>query len=370
MRNRFTLIALVALLCFSTSIQMTCAEPEGKQVPTVYFMIKDAAEARESELLYLLDEDLSPIVFDYLLEGLDEMKLAENAEDPQVALEHYMNALKCFRETMSNYLVENEDTSTNILEPVIDPIGPPEPEDLDEEIKENTVRLISQFQEKIEEKFAVYYDEVEEIIEFLPEDAEEFKEKIERVQDKIEKVKERSSKGELKEAVKLLDEDLDSVDEDLDYLDEKTKSKTNRKIEKMEEKERREKEEKERKAKKDKDDKRDKKPRKPETDNKELPSNNGKDTPPGQEYKDSPPENDPPVENKDTPPEEDKKTPPEEDNNDPPEQENNTPPTKEENDPPGQEDKNTPPGQEKKDSQEDDPPVEENTPPGQEKKDN
>jgi len=37
---------------------MTYAEPSGKQEPTVYIMIKEAAEARESELLYLLDEDL------------------------------------------------------------------------------------------------------------------------------------------------------------------------------------------------------------------------------------------------------------------------------------------------------------------------
>jgi len=223
------------------------------------------------------------------------MRLAENTEDPNDALEHYMNALKSFRETMSNYLRENEDTSTNILEPIIDPIGPPEPEDLDEEIKENTIRLITKFQEQIEKKFSVYYDEVEEMLEFLPEEAEEIKEKVERVQNKIEKVKERSNKGKFNEAVELLDEDLDSFDEDLDYLDEKNNTKTTKKIEKMEEDARKEKEAQERKARKEKENKKNKKPVKPVTannDNKPEPQTNEPNnqneetiekTPPGQE---------------------------------------------------------------------------------------
>ena len=105
MRTKFTIITLMALLITSASIQMTYAEAnDGNQVPVVYVQIKEAAEARQDELLYLLEQDLSPDVMTSLQTALQLMQQAEKVseQDPQASMQYYMDALKSFRETWKN----------------------------------------------------------------------------------------------------------------------------------------------------------------------------------------------------------------------------------------------------------------------------
>lgn len=254
MRTRYAYMALIALLSLSVSIQLAYAEDDtGNPVPSVYSQIKEAAEARQNELLYLLDQDLSPEVMGTLQAALYQMSLAEAVEDPQSAMAHYLDALKLFRETLSRYLKENKESSTNTLEPVIKTGAPPSPDEdeLDEQIKENKERLLTKFQKRIEEKYLAYYEEITEIMEYLPEDdSKKVENTFQNALGKLKKIQEKAEDGGLDEAITMLNLDLGMFEDDLDYLEDKNASKAIKKIVKTEDKEAKVKIEKEQKEKK------------------------------------------------------------------------------------------------------------------------
>ena len=258
MRTKFTIITLMALLITSASIQMTYAEAnDGNQVPVVYVQIKEAAEARQDELLYLLEQDLSPDVMTSLQTALQLMQQAEKVseQDPQASMQYYMDALKSFRETWKNYLKSNEEVSTNTLEQITDPDTPPVPETgekLESEIKENKVRLLEKFQIRIEEKYSSFYNEIEEMMEFLPEeDSEKIHKTFAKSQEKLGKIRDKITSGEIDDAIEDLNSGLASFEEDLEYLNDKNASETIKKINKMDDAVQKVKMEKEEKEKKD-----------------------------------------------------------------------------------------------------------------------
>ena len=234
MRTRYAYIALIALISLSVSIQLVNAESDtGNPALPVYSQIKEAAEARQNELLYLLDQDLSPEVMGTLQAALYQMQLAEAAEDPQSAMAHYLDALKLFRETLSRYLKENKESPTNTLMPVTETETPPSPdeEELEEQIKENKERLLMKFQKRIEEKYLAYYDEITEIMEYLPEDdSKKIENTFQNALDKLKKIQEKAEEGDLDEAITMLNLDLDAFEEDLDYLEDENASKAIKKI--------------------------------------------------------------------------------------------------------------------------------------------
>lgn len=237
MKTRLTILTLFALLLFATSTHMTYAEIEdGNDLPGVYDTIRDAAESRRDELLYLLDEDISSEVMENLQTALQQMQQAESTQDPQASLSYYMKALQSFRKTWSSYLDANEETSLNTLEqvPEADIPEPETGEDLDAEIKENKARLLDRFQERIEEEYSSLYGEIEEMMELLPEeDSEKVLKTFEKAQEKLNRIKEKLENGDVDDAINTLDDDLGTFEDDLEYLNDKNASKTLRKIEKM-----------------------------------------------------------------------------------------------------------------------------------------
>jgi hypothetical protein len=247
----------MALLITSASIQMTYADAnDGNQVPVVYVQIKEAAEARQDELLYLLEQDLSPDVMTSLKAALQLMQQAEEVseQDSQASMQYYMDALKSFRETWKNYLKSNEEASTNTLEQITDPDTPPVPEtgkELESEIKENKVRLLEKFQIRIEEKYSSLYNEIEDMIDFLPEeDSERIHETFAKSQEKLGKIRDRIMSGEIDDAIEDLNSGLVSFEDGIEYLTDKNASETIKRINKMDDAVQKVKMEKEEKAKK------------------------------------------------------------------------------------------------------------------------
>ena len=114
MRRKLTILAIFALM-ISSSISLTYATPEDGNTPSVYDTIREAAESRRDELLYLLDEDISNDVMNNLQTALQQMQEADESQDPQASLQLYMSALQNFRKTWSSYLKEDEEASQNTL---------------------------------------------------------------------------------------------------------------------------------------------------------------------------------------------------------------------------------------------------------------
>ena len=252
MKTRFATITLLALIIVAASSQLTfAAAGDGTQI---YVHLRTAAESRQEELLYLLEEDLSPNVMDSLQQAMQLMQQAETAstEGLQMASQYYMDALRCFRETWELYLAQDEDVSANTLEE-IEPDTAPEiviTEELENEIKIHKVRQLEKFQEKIEEKYADFTDDVEEMTTYLPEDdSEEAQKTYTKAQEKLEKIRSKIEKGDVDDALSSLNEDLGSLEDDLVFLKDKNETKTQRKTEVMNEKARQEKLEKEKKEK-------------------------------------------------------------------------------------------------------------------------
>lgn len=237
MRSRFTLLAIVALLFFSMSTTLTYAAPENSE-PTnnVYNTIKEAAEARQSELLYLLDKDISNTVRDSLQTGLQLMQEAKDLGDTQESLNLYMKALQTFRATWSYYLNEEHANTINVLEPVSETSLPEHEsdEEIMEEIQKNKTKLLERFHENIEESYSSLYNEIEEMMELLPpEDSKKVQYTFIKAQQKLDHIRNKIKHGEIDEAIESLDSDLVTLEEDLDYLNDKNASKTLKKIEKM-----------------------------------------------------------------------------------------------------------------------------------------
>jgi len=240
MKTRFTLIALVALILTAASSQITfAAASNGDQASSVYLQIKEAAEARQDELLYLLEEDLPTDVMTSLQTAIQLMQQAEtvSAEDPHAALQYYLDAMKYFRETWTNYLKNDEQASTNTLEKVTDPETPPEiiiDDEFENEIKQNKVRLLDKFQERITEKYISLYSEIEEIVDDLTEeDSAKILKTFQNAQDKLGKIRDKFEKGEVDDALDSLDSSLLTFEDDLEYLSDKDALKTIKKIEHM-----------------------------------------------------------------------------------------------------------------------------------------
>jgi len=230
MKSRFTILTLIALLCVSTSIQTVAAGPDdGNQVISVYETIKDAAEARRDELLYLLEEDISLQVMDGLRSALDSMKLAEETSqsDPGASLGHYMDALRLFRETWTLYLEENKEGASSSFSPLEEPEIIEIPQDLEKEIKETKEKLLVKFQEKIVKQYTKIVDDVEEIKDFVPgEDNKKIQSAVNKVQKKIEDLSKKISKGDLDEVIDTLEDEPEPFDEDFDDLSDKEAKET------------------------------------------------------------------------------------------------------------------------------------------------
>ena len=238
MRSRFTIMALIALLCVSTSIQTVAAGPDdGNQIVSVYEKMKDAAEARRDELLYLLEEDISPQVMDSLRAALDSIRLAEETSqsDPGASLSHYMDALRLFRETWSLYLEENNDgasSSFSITEDEPEPMIVPQ--DLEKEIKETKEKLLVKFQDKIVKQYTEIVDDVEEIIDFVPEeDNKKIQTAVNKVQKKLDDLSKKISKGELDDVLDSLEDEPVPFDEDFEDLSDKEAKETLKSIARM-----------------------------------------------------------------------------------------------------------------------------------------
>ena len=119
----------MALILTAAVSQTTfAAASDGNQFSSVYLQLKGSAEARQEELLYLLDEELSPEVMTSLQTAIQLMQQAENvaADDPQASMQYYLDALKGFRETWAQYLDTNEDVSANTLKQTTENDSPPE----------------------------------------------------------------------------------------------------------------------------------------------------------------------------------------------------------------------------------------------------
>ena len=237
MRARFTILTLIALLCVSTSIQTAVAGPEdGSPANMVYETIKEAAEARRDELLYLLDEDLLPTIMDSLQEALNSMQLAEDAypSDIDASLQHYMDALRLFRTTWSLYLEINEEAADNTFYPVNEEDVPEVPNDLDQDIQDSKEKLLVKFQEKIIKEYTKIVDDVEELTEYISDaDNEEIQTAVNSAAEKLNEIKKNIRNGEIDTVIEVFDEDSIPFHEDFDKLDDEETAETLKKIAEM-----------------------------------------------------------------------------------------------------------------------------------------
>ena len=245
----------MALILTAAVSQTTfAAASDGNQFSSVYLQLKGSAEARQEELLYLLDEELSPEVMTSLQTAIQLMQQAENvaADDPQASMQYYLDALKGFRETWAQYLDTNEDVSANTLKQTTENDSPPEiimDDEFESEVKENKVRLLEKFQERIEEKYSSLYSEIEEMVEVLSdEDSNTVQKTFKNAQEKLGKIREKFQKGDIDDAIDSLDSDLVSFEDDLEYLNDKNALKTIKQIQQMDEQAHKVKIEKEKKA--------------------------------------------------------------------------------------------------------------------------
>ena len=223
MKARYTILTLIALLCVAMSIQTVAAEQsDGNQAPSVYNYIKKAAEDRQDELLYLLEEDISPQVMDSLLAALNSVQLAEETgqSDPEASLGYYMDALRLFRETWELYLEENKEGASTSFSPEDDtPEDPEVPEDLDEKIKETQVKRLEKFNEDLINEYMKIVDKVNDLTDYVDDDdTEEISTAVNTAKQKFNEVAKKIRKGEIDDVIDELDEEDIPFGDDFDKL--------------------------------------------------------------------------------------------------------------------------------------------------------
>lgn len=223
MKARFAILTFIALLCVAMSIQTVAAEPsDGNQASSVYNYIKKAAEDRQDELLYLLEEDILQQVVDSLLAALNSMQLAEETSksDPEASLGYYMDALRLFRETWELYLEENKEGASTSFSPVDDtPDDPEAPEDWDEKIKENQVKRLEKFNENLLNEYMKIIDKVYALADYTSDDdIEEISIAINVAKQKFNEVVKKIRKGEIEDVIDELDEEDIPFGDDFDKL--------------------------------------------------------------------------------------------------------------------------------------------------------
>lgn len=214
-------MTLIAVLCVAMSIQTVAAEPDGNQA-SVYDYIKKASEDRQDELLYLLEEDISPPVMDSLRAALDSMQLAEETSqsDQEASLGYYMDALRLFRETWALYLEENREGASTSFSPEDDlPGDPGVPEDLDEKIKENQVKRLDNFNENLIKEYMKIVDKVNALTDFVSwNETDEISTAVNVAKQKFNELAKKIRRGEIEEVIDELDEEDIPFGDDFDKL--------------------------------------------------------------------------------------------------------------------------------------------------------
>ena len=205
----------------------------------VYEVIKEAAEARRDELLYLLELGLPPEILEMLEEALYAMDEAEGMVNPVEATEHYLYALKQFRNTWQRYLSYSPDAAKNSLEETDDTDKPSHeesepPEGLDEEIRAAKENRLVKIQEKLLEKITLLGEHVEELKGYLSEgDSEVLEKALEKEVKKLENIMNKVSDGDYDGAIDELMVTEFEIEDDVDHMDDKEAAKTLKTVERL-----------------------------------------------------------------------------------------------------------------------------------------
>lgn len=150
------MVLFLVLLVTTHSLPIVFGAPDDPTSPNTQSMVlsnlREAAESRRDELFYLFEEEVPSEILAQLQGAITQMNLASTLEDddPYGAAQAYLDALKLFRgswESYSDYKpAAGEESLVNVIE---DLTQEPQPQNIDEEIKNNKEKRIIKFQEKI-----------------------------------------------------------------------------------------------------------------------------------------------------------------------------------------------------------------------------
>lgn len=157
--------------------------------------LREAAESRRDELLYLFEEEVPSEILSQLQGAIEKMNTASSLEneDQYMAAQAYLEALKLFRESWESYSDYKPEAGEESLVTVVEDLTQePEPQDIEEAIKDNKEKRIIKFQEKI-------LKNIEE-----DEDSDAVSSVFETVKSGLENLKQMIKEGSLTSAVEVL----------------------------------------------------------------------------------------------------------------------------------------------------------------------
>jgi hypothetical protein len=157
-KTRLVVLILV-LLVTTNSIPSVRGVPDDQYSPnsqnSVLVNLREAAEARRDELLYLFEEELPVEILRQLQNAIDHMGDASDLEisDPSAASKAYLETLRMFRVAWAMYSDYKPEAGEESLEEIIETFTPePKPQDIEVKIKKTKEKRIEKFQEKILKK--------------------------------------------------------------------------------------------------------------------------------------------------------------------------------------------------------------------------